>query len=308
MGIIVPSAPQWAMEAGYASVDTIQVTPDENAFWREGDILTTGTTGTIASPNPNGALSALPGPAVGTSLVTLGITPSANKPAQDYYGILTFIGAANIESQASAPFIISCPFGYLPTISVSATGAPAAATDFGVYLGTIPGQYFRQSIATALGGTYTGTNPLTNHTGVVRAGAGISAGIIGMADCNSDRFYAGYPGGSQQTSARSLFGASQAMSPGWDNNAFQLPVTKLAIGYVVMNLLQPWYDSLQNSAAGLNIDTGNTFVAGGTNFFIVDNTQTACLTIVKRMYQNGYGNIGDIGARVLCKFYPAALA
>lgn len=308
MATIIPSAPQWAGEGGYPTADTIQVTPDENAFWREGDILTTGTAGTIASPNPNGSLSTLPGPVVPSALVTLGITPSANTPAQDYYGVLTYIGAANIESQASAPFIITCPFGYLPTISVSATGAPAAATKFGVYLGTIPGLFVRQSIATNLGSTYTATNPLTNHSGVVRATAGISSGIIGMAGCNSDRFYAGYPGGSQQTGARSLFGASQAMSPGWDNNAFQLPVTKLAIGYVVMNLLQPWYDSLQNTAAGVAIDTGNTFVPGGTNFFIADNTQTACLTIVKRMYQNGYGNIGDIGARVLCKFYASALA
>lgn len=285
------------------------VIPDENANWRDGDILTLGSTGTPLAPTPNGALAAFAGP--DKSVITLGVTASAGKPATTYFGVVTYVGAANIESQVSEPFVINCPFGFLPTVSVSSVGAPSGATDFETYLGVIPGAYFRQAVlpGTALDATFTGANPLTNHAGVVRAATGDSTNLVGIASEDSDRYFAGFPGGSQQAGSRAPFGASQSMSPGWDNDTFKLPVAKLSQGYFVMNLLQPWFSSLENTAAGIAIDSAG--IASGfaaTNFFIVDNTQTACLTIIRRVITNPSVNAdGDIGARVLVSFDAAAL-
>ncbi len=310
MSLVIPSKPQFAPSSfDGATGQLLWVAPGQNLVWNDGDILTNITVGTIYNPNPNGSLAALPGPVLGVNL-TLGVSASAGAPAQDYFGIVSFAGAALIESLASADFIISAPAGYLPTVLVTSTAAPAGATGFFVYLGTIPGTYFQQNHAeTALDSTYTAANPLTNDIGAGPAAAGTSTGIIGLANEQSTNFYAGFPGGSASAGPRSLFGASQSMAPGWDNDGFKLPVLGLATGYVAMNLLQPYYPSMDNAlAVGINIDNGNTFLTGGTGFYIVDSTQTACATVIRRLSQNpGVEANGDVGARVLVKFYSSAL-
>jgi hypothetical protein len=308
-GIIIPSTPQWQAEAGISAPLGVQLIADENAYWRDGDILTLGVTGTITAPNPNGSLATAAGPL--DIFITRGQSASANIPAQDWFGYVTYEGAANIESQISNMFVISTPFGFVPTVSVSATGAPAGATDFGVFLGVTPASIVRQSAAAgvALGATFTGTNPLTNHAGTVRAATGASTNLVGLADCDSDAIFNAAPGGSQATGKRGLFGATQSYAPGWDNSGFAAPVIKLQRGLFVFNLLQPYFAALNGSTAGIAIDTTNTFITGGTKFFIVDNTQTACLTILRRLVSKpATEQDGDIGARVLVRFTPAALA
>jgi hypothetical protein len=289
--------------------ELLWLAPAQNQVWNDGDILTNVTVGVLDNPTPNGALAAAAGPVLNFNLF-LGVAASAGAPAQDYYGVASFTGAAGTESLASLDFVVSAPAGFLPTVLVTAVGAPAGATGFYAYLGVLPTVYWRQNIgATALGVTFTAANPLTNSFGAAAAPAGTSTGILGMANEQSTNFYAGFPGGSASAGPRSLFGASQSMAPGWDNDGFKLPVLKLQSALIAINLLQPYYPSMDNSlSVGINIDSTNTFIPNGTGFYIVDSTQTACATVIKRVIQNpGVEANGDVGARVLVKFFPSSL-
>jgi hypothetical protein len=318
VSLIIPSKPQFIGSAGDSSSGhLLWVQPAEFKTWNDGDILTTFTAGTIDFPTPNGSLATLIGPVLGFNLTT-GLAVLAGAPAQDYYGVASYTGAAGIESLPSLPFIISAPYGFIPTVSVSAVGAPVGATDFYVYLGTIPDNYYRQNIGagTALGATFTATNPLTNYTGVARAPAGTSTGLVGMANEPQQTFFAGFPGGSASAGPRSLFGASQSMAPGWDNDGFKSPALSLNPdwGTFVMNLLQPYYPGMDYSLqVGINIDTTNLFVPaggpiGGTGFYVMDSTQTACATLIRRVEQFPAVELnGDIGARCEFRFYYSAL-
>ena len=308
--IVIPSKPQYAGVAYDSSAgELVWVAPGQNQVFNDGDILTNITVGVLDNPTPNGALAAALAPVLNYNLF-LGAAAAAGAPAQDYYGVASYTGAAGTESLASLDFVVSVPAGFLPTVLVTATGAPAGATGFYAYLGVLPTVYWRQDIGgTTLGVTFTAANPLTNSFGAGPAPAGTSTGILGVANEQSTNFYAGFPGGSASAGPRSLFGASQSMAPGWDNDGFKLPVLKLNSGYLAMNLLQPYYPSMDMSlAVGINIDNTNTFIPSGTGFYIVDSTQTACATVVKRLSQNpGVELNGDVGARVLVKFNTSAL-
>jgi hypothetical protein len=280
----------------------------QGAVWNDGDFLANVTRGTLLNPAPNGALALALAPVLNFNLFT-GVVASAGAPAQDYYGVASFTDGT-AESLTSLDFTISAPAGFLPTVLVTAVGAPAGATDFYYYLGTMPTVYWRQNIGgTALGTVATATNPLTNAFGPNAAPVGVSTGILGMANEASDHYFAGFPGGSAAAGDRSLVGASQAMAPGWDNDAFKTPVLKLQSAIIAINLLQPYYPSMDNSqTVGLNIDSTGAFIPNGTGFYIADTTQTACATILARAHQNiGVEANGDVGARVLVKFFSAAL-
>jgi hypothetical protein len=304
MSLIQPQAPQWQPDQGssYESVQWVQ--PVQGAVWRPGDVIIPKTVGSNTQPNPNGSLAALPGPLL--SLVTTGISASAGAPQQDYYGIVSYIGAASIESLTSQPFVINCPAGYLPTVSVSATGAPGAATSFATYLATVPTFYVQQANNTALGATFTAANPLTNAVGYANAATNVSGSIVGIAKEDSSRFFAGFPGGSQQTGARSLFGAS----PDYQALDFKVPITKCQNGVFIMPLLQPYYSGLNNTTAGLSIDTGATFTPNGTNFWLVDTAQSNKVVTILRRASSGsvVEQDGDVGALVFVRFIPSTLA
>lgn len=310
MALVIPSKPQYQGVAYDSSAgELLWTAPALNAVWNDGDILSNTIVGTIDYPAPNGTLAAALGPVLGVNMTT-GVTASAGAPAQDYFGVASFTGAAGTESLQSLDFIISCPAGYLPTVVVTATAAPALATGFYVYLGVIPGIYFRQNIGgTALGTTFTATNPLTNYTGTVNAPVGTSTGILGVANEGSFAYFAGYPGGSAKAGPRNLFGASQSMAPGWDNDGFKLPVVKLSTGLLVMNLLQAYNPGMDGQlTVGINIDSTNLFINGGTGFYVADSTQTACATLLYRSISNpGVEANGDVGARCVFKFFPASL-
>lgn len=304
MAVITPSVPFWAAQPGISAPNVAQYIPQQNAAWREGDFLIMKTTGTITTPNPNGALATAAGPLL--SNVTLGQSASAGVPALTYFGVVTYIGAAAIESQISSPFIFNTTAGNVPTVSVSSTGAPSGATQFAVYLGVTPTSYAKQGSSTNLGSTVTAAYPLTNSIGANRAAASSNSNILGMAVCDSDATFGAYPGGSLSTGKANLFGASQSFEPGWDNSSFRLPVIVPNQGLIAINLVQPWFTSLIGAAVGLNIDT-STSVLTGSNYFVADTTQTQIGTIKGKVAIPGGGTIGDTGARVLIQFLTSVL-
>jgi hypothetical protein len=311
LSLIIPSKPQYSgvpYDSSAGELRWLSALQLQGAVWNDGDFIANVTRGTLVNPAPVGALATALAPVLNYNLF-LGVVASAGAPKQDYYGVASFM-ATGTESLASLDFVISAPAGYLPTVLVTAVGAPAGATGFYAYLGTMPTVYWQQNIGgTTLGTTFTATNPLTNAFGPNAAPAGTSTGILGMANEASDAYFAGFPGGSASADIRSLVGASQAMAPGWDNDAFKTPVLKLQSAIIAINLLQPYYPSMDNSLqVGLNIDNTGAFIPSGTGFYIVDSTQTACATLLTRAHQNiGVELNGDVGARVLVRFNTASL-
>jgi hypothetical protein len=319
--------PKWIPTGGIISPRTVQVYPAQQAAWRTGDLLINVTTGTVTTPTGGTATSFTnatgantPGPSLGTAPVPFNVTSSsysatqgavtvtasasASAPAQSLWCIVTYTITATTESQNSAPFLINTVAGVLPIVNVTATGAPAGATTYALYAGFLPLSYYRQSAVTALGSTTTTAYPLTNSSGVNKAAAGVSTGIIGMADSDSDAYFAGIlgatAGGSQNTGKRSLFGATQSFGPGWTNDAFALPVTKLGPGLIELSLVQGFYPSLIFASTGFNIDAT-------TGYFVADTTQTAAGTIQDIAFSPGQGNVGDTGARVRVQLNSSAV-
>jgi hypothetical protein len=311
--------PKWKAPAGVLGPQIQQLYfPAQNAAWRKGSLLINVTTGTIVTPtggtstsftNATGANT--PGPLLGFNTpfnitsssysltqgaVTVTASTSATAPAATYFCEVSYTITATTESVPSAPFLINCPAGLLPSVNVTATGAPAGATTYAFYAGLYPGQYMRQSAVTALGTATALTYPLTNSVGLNQAASNVSSGIIGMADCDSDAYYAGVlgatAGGSQQTSKRSLFGATQSYGPGFDYYPFALPVVKLQSGLIEASIVQAWNPALIGSSVGWTLNTV-------TGYFTADTTATAAGTIQGLSSQPFQGDVGDFFARVL---------
>jgi hypothetical protein len=319
MATYTPYEPKWKPPSGVLGPQIQQLLfPAQNAAWRKGSLLIQVTTGTITTPTGGTAASFTnatgantPGPSlafntpfnitsssysVTQGAVTVTAATSASAPAQTYFGVVTYTITATTESQNSVPFLINCPAGLLPSVNVTATGAPAGATTYALYAGLYPGQFMRQSAVTALGTATALTNPLTNSIGLNQAASNVNSGIVGMADCDSDAYYAGVlgatAGGSQSTSKRSLFGATQSYSPGFDNLAFALPVVKLQSGLVEVSLVQAWYPALQGATVGWTLNAA-------TGYFTADTTATAAGTIQGLSSQPFQGDSGDFFARVI---------
>jgi hypothetical protein len=288
------------------------VNPAQGAAWRRGDIVVQTTTGTITAlnPNGNGALASASAPAA--SAVTLGTSAVAGAPAATYYGAVTYTAT----SQESPPyyFIVNCPAGYLPTVNVASAGAPAGATNQATYLGLFPGYLALQQATkttTALGATFTASNPLTNSTGANRGATNLSGSIIGLADSMSDETYFDGIGGSFTAGrASSRLGATNSVAPLTPTEAPMLYVVGLGFGQLVeMNLNQntAWSPMLLNTQVGLTLDAT-------TGFFTVDPTQSNKVAVIVDQRPGVYigptasGSSGDIGTRVIVEFLPAALA
>jgi hypothetical protein len=319
--------PQWIATGGILSPRVAQVYPAQVAAWRTGDILGLITTGAILTPtggtatsftNATGALT--PGPSLGANpvpfnitgaagtqtqgVVTVTATAAAAAPAQTLFGVVTYNITLATESQVSVPFIINTVAGITPNVNVAAAGAPAGATTFKLYLGFLPGTFWSQSAVSALGTMISTAYPLTNSIGANKAAVAVSTGIIGMADSDSDAYYAGIlgatAGGSLNTGKRSLFGATQSFGPGWTNDPFALPVTKLQVGLIELSLVQGWSPGLLYAAVGFNIDAA-------TGYFVADTSQTAAGVIQDIAFGPGRGNVGDVGARVRVQVNASAV-
>ena len=323
-------APKFKPNAGAISPGTRQVYPVENAVWKDGDILINTTNGTVTAPsggtaasftNATGALT--PGPSLGSSpgpfnvsstaalvqgVVTVTGVASSGAPARTLFCVVTYAITNATESQNSTPFIINLAAGYTATITVATAGRPAGATTFMVYLGVTPNTWARQLGAAGVTNTGSATanipNPLTNSSGAGPAAAAQNTNILGVADVDSDAYYGGQQGatagGSYFNGKRGLFGATQSYAPGWDNLGFAMPCTPLTGGTLEMTLVQPWNNTLLYAAVGINIDSA-------TGYFVADTTQTQCGNIQDLAYSPGYGNVNDVGARVLVKFLGSVL-
>lgn len=269
-------------------------------YWRNGNVLVITTLGTITTPNPRGSLVNFNGPvaitnAASLSVVTVGTSAVAGAPARTYWLAVTYSDGGADESQVSQLLPFGCPAGFVPTVSVAATGAPAAATDFNVYAGLFPRIEFLQVANTALGATATLAYPLTNYTGLAPSVAGSATNIVGFAASAFDQVFdplSAFPG------RRSPYGATMSTDPLMGTNALW-PVEKCQSGTFELNLIQPFAGQI-GSAVGLNIDA----VSG---LPVWDTTQTQVAVISGFANGQFQGGLGVAYSRVYARFLPTVL-
>ena len=270
-------------------------------YWRNGNVLKSVTTGTVVAPNPNGSLAAFNGPvavsnASQLSVVTVGTSAVAGAPARTYWMAVSYTDGAGVESQPSPLLPFGCPAGFVPTVTVSAAGAPGVAIDFNLYAGLFPRTWFRQVLNTALGATATLAYPLTNYVGVVPTVAGDSANIVGFASSAFDQVFdplSGFPG------RRNPYGATMSTAPNMGQNAI-FPVEKCQVGTFELNMIQPYTGQI-GAAVGLNIDA----VSG---LPVWDTAQTQVATISGFSDGQYQGGLGLAYSRVFARFLASVLA
>lgn len=308
MAIMPVQPPTWKADGGSTGVPQVkhtfinQGTGGANLrSWLNGQFLVQQTQGAIAPPNPNGSLVNTPGPitftnSAQTTQTILGLAVSAGAPSQTYYIAVSYVGAAAIESLTSPCIPFVTPAGFVPTVSVIASGAPLGATGFDVYAGLFPRVWYRQSAATALGATSTLVYPLTNYTGAGPIVAGSATNILGLALCYSDQIVdplSAAPG------RRSPYGATMSTAPLMADNAV-LPYARAGYGTFELNLVQGYSSGLVGVAIGLNIDAL-------TGLPVWDTTQTQCAVITEQNFGQYQGVGGDTYARVLGRFLTTAV-
>ena len=269
-------------------------------YWRNGNVLVQNTTGTITTPNPNGSLINFNGPvaitnAASLSVVTVGTAAVAGAPARTYWLAVTYTDAGGDESQISQLTPFDCPAGFIPTVTVAATGAPATATQFNLYAGLFPRVAFLQVAHTALGGLATLAYPLTNYSGAVASVVGSATNILGFADSAFDQVFdplSAAPG------RRSPYGATMSTDPLMGTNALW-PVMRCQTGSFELNLIQPFSGQI-GAAVGLNIDP----ISG---LPVWDTTQTQVAVISGHANGQFQGGLGVPYSRVYARFLPTVL-
>jgi len=270
----------------------------QNAAFKAGDFLALVTTGTIVNPNPNGSIAAAAGPVIPSvigSPVTVSQVVTAGAVAQTYYYILTYIGAAAIESLPGVEFLVSSAAGHTPRINVSNIGAPVGATGVAVYVGLMPGSEAQQSASVAFGVNFDLPATLTNYQGVNQATTNQAANIVGLALHGSDAVWATGVGGSSTAGAnRNLLGVTANPPPIGGPENFGVNVVKLLASQpLVMSLVQPYYNNI--TAVGLLLDT----VSGK---FVLDSSQSnkiftisSALDMIDTSNSSGGVNIPGVG-------------
>lgn len=296
--------PQWVRNTLANEPEQLLYAPAPGQFWRRGSFLIPVTTGSIvAPPGGVGTLATTPGPAA--SAVTLSYSASAGAPGGSSWVILTYRGASTAESLPSQEFIVNVPPGNVLTAIVSATGAPALATNFAAYVSQIPGFELLQGTVTALGSTFTASNPLADSTGVGQAATNVAGSIAGMAiNDSNENFYAG-PGGSTNVGSQSLMGSTNSLPPLTPLEPPLDYVLKLNACWIEMNLRQtiPYYPSLIGTQVGLYLDATS-------GWFVADTSQSnKVATIVQQAagVPGVQGSYGDLGARVVVQFIASTL-
>jgi hypothetical protein len=299
---------KWKPDGGTTGVPQIKHYPAGQGtagaafpYWSYGQVLQQVVTGTVTAPNPNGILVNFAGPvafsnAAQLSVVTVTFVATAGAPSLTLWAAVTYTDAGGDESQVSPLLPIGVPAGFTVDISVSAAGAPVGATQFNVYAGLFPRQWFSQVTHTALGGTAVLAYPLTNYAGMIAAPAGASTNLIGMSDSAFDQVFdplSAFPG------RRNPFGATMSTDPLMGTNALW-PVLKLGAGTFELNLVQAFSNALIGAAVGLNIDAA-------TGRSVWDTTQTQVATIVEQEFGMYQGGLGVPGTRVFARFLPTVI-
>ena len=289
---------------GYAGFQWDRAYPTPNTNFRRGAILINSTTGSNTTPAQTGSMAALAGPPA--SAVTLTTTTSSGAPASTVFFYVAYSATSN-ESLPSGPFIVNAPAGYVAQINVSATGAPAAATNYVVYAGYIPTYAALQNTSrttTLLGTAFAVANPLTNYISAANAASNATTGIIGLAAADSNAYFNSGPGGATTVGNQSLFGATQSFPPLDSLGAYGIPVVKFQTGMLVeMSLKQAWYPSLLNASVGITLDA--------TSGWFIADTGASAAGVIAGISQGPapfFGNVTDIGARVQVRFNASALA
>jgi hypothetical protein len=309
LGII---GPRLVAVAGNESFVPRNYFPIQGALYREGDILTLQTVGTILTPAPTGALATFAGPTLGSDFsisgststitqngVTIAAVTAAAAPANSYYIILTYT-AAGTESLAGTEFIVNSIAGYVPSVNVAAAGAPAGATNFAYYVALISGSEALQQATrttTALGATFTTPYPFTNSTGVNRAtNTASTVPIVGIAQNDVAAVYATGVGGSFVAGGPgNVLGTWGNPYPLGQQDPVQTIVVSLAGNQPIeISLKQPWSNALIGATAGIVTDAT-------TGFHILDTTQANKLFTIQAKVTGSnadVGVVGDVNSRV----------
>ena len=252
-----------------------------------------------ATPAPTGStLQTVPGPTLANITITQATTAGA--PGGTYYIITTYTLTSN-ESLPGPEFIVVSAAGKTPNINVVAAGAPAGATNAGVYAGLYSGGETLQQATrttTALGTGFAIPATLINQSGLVRAASNSVAALAGLALHDSAAVYAKGIGGSGYGGPNNPLGVWANPAPLGPGDALQALVASFAGGQIIeMSLVQPFYPAIVGSAFGLTLDATS-------NFFVADTGATGCGTIVAAPYDINT-QPGATGARVWVIFTPA---
>ena len=269
------------------------------AVFYAGDFLVVDTTGTITYPAPSGALAAFQP----TSAPTIGTTASSGNPTKTLFAWYTLTDTAGDDE--SLPYEIGPvvnAYGQKVTVTVPIDGNyPASAAKVNLYVGTLPGQQWQQVAGTAIGTALdVPAWPLTNNTGVNRAGNDPSSGIVGYAANDSQSGYAQAEGDilAAGYNWRALFGVDQSLS---GNQAlleqYMAAVVKLQGPVpVTISLLQPWANQV-GSTAGIVYST--TY-----GVFYIDTTQSNKIFSIQRPYGGLAGPYNPNGVQVGNVYQP----
>jgi hypothetical protein len=254
------------------SPDVSRAYPLYGAIFRAGDILALSTVGALTGPLPAGALLTVQPPQLTATAFTYSASAGAAK--QVLYGYYTYAAAGPIESLPSPWFTLIVPAGEVVTVTVPTANAPAAATEFNLYLGYAPFQGAQQVASTALGSAASVPSPLTNYSGCARAATNAGTNILGMALDDYDVLYQQGPPQSV-TSNQRLFGGDLTA---FDPEQYQTKFAKLDDGQkFVISLIQPW--------------TGGDYATAGLNFtsegvFALDTTQSNKIVTIDEITDN----------------------
>lgn len=284
--------------------------PLQASAYREADFVTLTTTGTIVTPAPAGALATAAGPVItqDVNLSTVGQTVTigavtftgvaqASAPATSYYTLLAYTATAQ-QSLPSVEFVINSAVGVVPSISVSATGAPAGATNFATFNGIFSGGEALQqatTTTTALGAAFTVPYPLVNSTGLQRCITNNAAtNLAGLVMHDSAATYVDGIGGSFTANIGTPLGTWMPPPPLGPADPLQSLVAKFTNGQPIeVSLRQAYYPSLIGTTCGLYIDPVS-------NYFEVDTSQSnKPFTIVEKVFGAAIEGLpGDLNARV----------
>ena len=288
--------PSLIARPGVYSYNLQSVFPTQNAIFRRGDFLQNIVTGTLVQPAPAGALAAIT-PTVTPTIVNSGVA-LATATKQVYFAYYTY-QATGTESLPSAEFLVVNSNGYQATVTVPVAGAPAGATGFNVYVGTVQGGEYQQVAGTALGSAATIPVPLTNFAGANRSISNPATNIFGLAVDDYDVSYTNNV--AANFSNRAPFGADVSGPPMGFYEQYQTKVIPLSAGLQFeMSLLQAWTPALTFTTVGISYQAAyNTFAA--------DTSQSNKILTIQGKVQGpntnpNFEDVGgflDTGARVI---------
>ena len=302
MAVIQISGPRLIGVPGIDSLNYKAYSLAQGAAFREASfvrLVTTGTTTGKTLQASSGALLNVAGPnfTVPVSINSASVTTSgpititgvasAGAAASISYVFVTYTAAGIIESLPGTEFIVNCAPGWTFSVNVTATGAPAGATNYAVYVSQYEGGELLQQATkttTALGTAFTVPASLVNSVGLNIAPTGSNTSIAGIALHDSQSLWAtGVGSGFLAGGISNLLGAWANPPPLAPIDPSQALVASLINGQPFeISLLQPWSNALVGTPAGITLDASGWHVADTTaaTFFTITGKSVGVLTDV----------------------------